>query len=106
MPACEGPPERSCPHAKPKNVKFRQGDMFLCEKCHEVRFPRSGGTAQPSNASTSEQSQIPDAAVNSQIDAQNAPVYLVQPLLAYVTFALQSGTVEKIKNAVIGFFFT
>lgn len=42
--------------------------------------------------------------INNGADDTHGKVTINEPLLAYITFALQTGTVENVKKAVIGFF--
>ena len=95
MPVCEGLPTGQCPHSKPKNVKFTQGDMFLCDNCENARF---GTKVKQLNDNTAEAS----AEVN--VPSANDTKYICQPLLAYILFSLQSGSIENIKNAALGHF--
>lgn len=106
MPRCEGPSNLRCPSNKnDSSVKFSQGDLWLCAQCHEIRFPRESGDCNNADNGDSDQTSLKLRPQHGN-PSGNAPKtqIIVQPLLTYIVFALQSGTAEKVKNAALGYF--
>jgi hypothetical protein len=119
MPNCEGLPDRGCPGKRSGNgVKCCQGDLYLCKDCYDVRFNEGGSdtTTEGHNESSDDTSvkEIGDHpgenenATETNQYRTNIPTpgnkLISNPLLAYMVFALQSGTSENVKNAVLGHF--
>ena len=107
MVCCQGIPTGPCPISGPKQVKLCNGDLMLCESCNQVRFPsakKSSVKDNSTNIATSDAITSGDSTVNNASPPVSKDRYLMQPVLAYVSFALQSGPAENVKNAVLGFF--
>ena len=125
MPRCEGPPGAGCPNKRNDNsVVFSQGDMCLCPACIDIRFGhltdqrvnrrRDSDVTERKQLAVNQDEEMPcsqnEADDNRQLAAtpneeDNIPeVSIVNPLLAYMLFALQSGTAENVRQAVIAHF--
>ena len=69
MPSCEGPPSGTCQNkSKRKEVKYGQGELWLCEECEEIRFghlnrgsTRRVSTKNPKKSSAGRKSTNPTA---------------------------------------------
>ena len=93
MPACEGLPNAKCPsNARGDDVSFTQGDLWLCLNCENVRFQSNVHNTNVKQVNSDEASHLAKTQV------------IVQPMLTYIVYALQSGTADKVKNAVLGYF--
>jgi hypothetical protein len=58
MPVCDGRPCEACPNAASgRNVKFAQGDLFLCSDCEEFRFPSTSSTRMRSTRQKRDKTQ-------------------------------------------------
>ena len=129
---CYGLPNGPCPQKRcDETVKLSQGDLMLCHDCELVHFPGQEHTitkiSMPSSAvreSTENQSlpndthrAIPSAPpMSPSIDENyeredviirnhdNNSEFILEPLLAYILFSLQSSTSENISKAVLGHF--
>ena len=126
---CEGPgPQEECPYkAKGRNVQVGWGDLNLCGKCNQMRILLDNNIpsdSMKSKQSTKEQSKtvlISDDATKSgkesseEINVVNRNVsnasdtnaqkpMLLQPMLAYIVFAMQRGSIDKIKTVILSNF--
>ena len=116
MPYCVGLPNSPCPtQAKGKDVFFRYAELDLCSHCERARRELDGANVSESllkettnglNGTFSSQSVNPSKVqeVSNKLPSDKSSEMLLQPLLAYMLFSLQSGTVDKVKLAVIGYF--
>lgn len=112
MPKCEGLPNGPCLNGtKDNTVKFGPGELFLCPACVRSRFPEntevlkvhSSSTSSPLSQKGQDSEHSTTQEVKDNGDRQEAPV-IIQPLLAYMQFSLQSGTQDNVKAAVLGHF--
>mgnify|MGYP006953832924 CR=1 FL=1 len=106
-----------------KDLRFQSGDVTLVKTLSEASNPKTTVSAPNSNQEHHEDSQPTSELVsdrsnvnnvnpknardNVQLTTTNAAsnrTMLLQPLLAYIMFSLQSGTSENVKNAVLGRF--
>ena len=117
MPACCGLPSgEQCPKkAKGIECKLGFGDDFFCNSCmvaqREHRLGKGDTNDQTSvkqalRRSSGRDKGSTNSANNSDVNlgSVNKDTILLDPLLSYVVFALQSGSVENMKNAVLGHF--
>ena len=117
MPACEGPPgmDNRCPYKrKGASVKLRQGDMDLCDDCFPLHFPDTQSGQPVLGACASDVSNSSDGIQNGIQSVQNtndcrgnstsSGHLILQPLLTYIAFSIQSGTVDSVKRAVKSYF--
>ena len=116
MPHCVGLPNSPCPsQAKGKDVFFRYAELDLCPHCERTR--RELDSAHVSESLLKETTDGLNGTVSSQFvnpgkgpemsnkfPSDKSSELLLQPLLAYILFSLQSGSVDKVKLAVIGYF--
>ena len=131
--ACDGLADGPCPIAnRNKKVTLCQGDLMLCDHCNNMRFGsktkeqrEKAGTkasAQMSSGSKPANESILMAAppllarpdwgehsgstpnVTAPEMGEKEDRCLIQPLLAYILFSMQSATRDNIKLAVLGRF--
>ena len=119
MPHCVGLPSDPCPYkTKGSGVFFRYAELDFCSHCERARKEQDGvwvseslikETSEPQTDSASV-AKSPGNHLNNQ-GLSSTPIVtsysadmLLQPLLAYTLFSLQSGTADKVKQAVMGFF--
>lgn len=77
---CEGTLNNPCPsNRSDETVSVRQGEIPLCEECNANRF----GT-------------IPKRRTEREI--------VIQPILSFILYAMQSTTIENIKRTVVNFY--
>ena len=106
---CEGLPDRPCPQRRiDKSVKLCQGDLMLCKSCEKARFHTDQNDICNGNKQTSEKgetSSIPKGQCNNGLAKGSYETYpIIQPLLAYIAFSMNSGTMDAIKRAVLSHF--
>ena len=130
---CARPPNKECPYnAKLNECQVGFGDDMFCKPCmKQQREYRNNTNKEPRNAplgpeltklnanytanvcisDTQSSRKSTQEAANAEIcepvtGVTNGTVgnAIVQPVLAYMVFALQSGTITNIKNAIIGHF--
>lgn len=114
---CEGLPNGPCPGNKSgSSVRYGQGDLWLCRQCHNARF--GGGNQINVNADDSQTdpkvimrsdnaSDVINTASNESLVEDHSPSQsppIIQPVLAYIVFAMHSGTNDNVRNAVLGHF--
>lgn len=108
MPRCEGLPDQDCSINKNDNtVMFSQGDIWLCPKCKNIRFPSTGATMPEDTDQTLRKQGIEENSdpMRNHISVDSTPTdVLLEPLLAYTVFSLQSATCEHVRRAVLGHF--
>ena len=125
MPRCNGPPNGTCPNnAKGADVHYNYAELDLCVDCereHRKAFKKQTLVTNDNDFDSvsdrqlnevfnlqEEQTKTPEH-LNEKITGiisgtvQNEKI-LVQPLLSYIVFSMQSGTVNNIRNAVLGKF--
>ena len=101
--------------AKGIECKLGFGDDFFCDSCmvaeREHRLGKGDTNDQTSvkqalRRSSGRDKGSTNSANNSDVNlgSVNKDTILLDPLLSYVVFALQSGSVEIVKNAVLGYF--
>ena len=118
MPRCEGYKRNDNP------VVFSQGDMWLCPACIDFRFGqltdqrvnkrRDSDVTERKQLAVNQDEEMPCSQNEADDNRQSAgthneednipEVSVVNPLLAYMLFALQSGTAENVRQAVIAHF--
>ena len=125
---CEGVPDQPCPKNRcDSTVKLcqgREGDLMLCSSCegfmfHNNRQLRSSNKekfddlslsvlSDPMNTYLKESNMMGrsnednSGNIRDSNAENNKPV--IQPLLAYIAYSMNSGTMDNIKKAVIGHF--
>ncbi len=100
---CRGPPNGPCPLNKRGNdVELCQGDLPLCKQCEQVRFPSSRQQSTDNSESTTADAKTPED--TPEKEEQDEPPVIVDPVLCYIQFSLQSGTAENVRRAVLGHF--
>lgn len=111
MPRCEGLPGGPCPHnASGKGVNLCQGDLMLCSHCNDVRFKNT----QVKHVQIDTNMQT-DTNIKQVYDNAGGPTALddtprglhkviIEPVLSYIWFSMQSCTVDNIKIATVGHF--
>ena len=98
---CEGIPNGPCPdNADDDEVFFNYAELWLCKKCENTR--RQINRLPPNNTSTHVNTTLNSD--NNRPRSMNTRNPLIQPLLAYCAFSMQSGTHENIKRAIVGHF--
>ena len=125
MPRCNGPPNGICPHnAKGADVHYNYAELDLCVDCEEEH--RKAFKKQTLASNEIDCDSVSDSQLNEIFDLQEEQnstaqhvfdaitgivsgtiqneKILVQPLLSYIVFSMQSGTVNNIRNAVLGKF--
>ena len=118
MPRCEGYKRNDNP------VVFSQGDMWLCPACIDIRFGqltdqrvnrrRDSDVTERKQLAVNQDEEMPCSQNEADDNRQSATtpneednipeISVVNPLLAYMLFALQSGTAENVRQAVIAHF--
>ena len=131
---CAGLPYQDCPNkACGKDVSFCYAELDLCKFCERVRKELNGvlpltNLSKPyrnkSDGSSTEGSSvgqtesITTCVTSSEAGEQKTKAsnsitssasvlsdkVLIQPVISYIVFSMQSGSVENIKNATVGFF--
>ena len=126
MPRCEGPPDAGCPNKRNDNsVVFTQGEMWLCPACIDIIFGQltdqtvnkrrdSDATERKLLALNQDEDNMPCSQNEADYNRQSATtrneednipsVSVLNPLSAYMLFALKSGTAENVRLAVIAHF--
>ena len=113
MPSCNGPPNGPCPFkAKGDQVHFNYAELDLCDHCeqkHREAFTEANNACNTSVKSAnleerrkSCQDKVPEGPGISKSFGSSS--VLLDPLLSYMVFSLQSGTVENVRQAVLGHF--
>ena len=110
---CAGPPNKECPfNAKLNECQVGFGDDMFCKPCmkqqreyrNSAQREQRNGSQGPQAANATGHNDSEDIEPLTGITNGTIGNVIVQPLLAYIVFALQSGTVSNIKNAIIGHF--
>ncbi len=98
MPACQGIDSKGCPSkVNNRSVKPHQG-WNLCVEC----ISSSDVSKQPQDISAT---PLDGAPLMVKLPDRHDHI-IMDPLLAYCVFAMQSGTMDKVKTAVMGYFHT
>ena len=131
MPVCCGLPDSPCPlNIKGKIVKFKYAELDLCPYCEKARREINGAhisddlckevkalqkkfdddTVPKSALLTDSQKGTKSSDHNEEsiigidtglLDRSKVPL---DPVIGYIVFSLQSGSIENVKNAVLGHF--
>lgn len=114
MPRCQGTPLNDCPYNKCDDTVIDLFDSFVCPKCAKVRYPpTTKETSNTSNASTNNtrrntRSQGDVNESDGDSEPRSAPhgrqMVIIEPLLSYIWYSMQSGTQESVKLAVVAHF--
>ena len=121
MPACSGTPNGPCPYkATGSDVHFNYAELDLCNRCekeHRDAFNsmKNNETEQTLVKQQTEKSkphQTVRSLSQSVVDSVCGPIsgtienkkVLIQPLLSYMVFSLQSGSVANVRSAILGKF--
>ncbi len=113
MPRCDGPPNLDCPTPK-LAVKFSQGDMFLCETCENIRFPRpppkekvksslskSVSSVTRHSAGTDTKTTTGKEIRDTEVSAEKSKIAITQYVLAYMVDGLNTGAPANVLSAVM-----
>ena len=129
MPACCGVPDGPCPYNyKVRVVFFRYAELDLCAYCEQIRREINGdwisedlikecnvivkqkvqgNGVKSQDAGTSLEPVTEDTTVKSHLSGTLQDTHvLIEPVLSYMVYALQSGTVENVKLATVRYFAT
>ncbi len=88
---CVGAGDEGCPNAaKGDAMKKGTDGKPRCEKCQGVEKSHSNAISAEKNA--------------GYITKENEKIDIVNPVLAYIVFAMDSGTMTNVRNAVLGHF--
>ena len=104
MPSCNGPPDGPCPYnAKGDMVHFNYAELDLCDECEkEHRETFSHTSVKSVNTLVNNNVQGPTTRQNESADCTQS--LLMDSVLSYIVFSLQSASVDNVKRAVLGYF--
>jgi hypothetical protein len=100
---CQGLPDQDCPfNASGEDVTATQGGLYLCLNCFNGRYGEDNTSLkQVATGGGINETNAQQKGSDPKADTQSV---IIEPVLTYISFALQSGTVENIKKAVLGHF--
>ena len=106
---CEGLHNKPCTKERcDASVKLCQGDLMLCPECKEARFPGNKNSSASSDPGLADKNET-NPKDTSQLDlptkgAISRERVLIQPVLSYILFSMQSASADNIKLSVLGHF--
>ena len=110
MPSCSGPPEGVCPYnAKGDMVHFNYAELDLCDECekeHRRAFKALHGLCDTAMRSTNtqENNNTQGSTTRKNESADGGQSVLMDSVLSYIVFSMQSASVDNVKRAVLGYF--
>lgn len=102
-------------------MRWSQGELYLCPECKGIRFPKDDDVTSlkqrvtsTSRKSSNEPSSETSGNVTGgkEVELQDTDIEntttptIINPLLAYMWFAMQGGTASNIRDTVLGHFTT